>query len=229
MKLFYHLGKREPDYRSLMKQQADFPLQGRIIPVSRLVIADQTHSNLVHLCSEADCGAGLGSKPQIPIVDGFITNIPNQFLLIRTADCTPIILMDSKRMVVSALHSGREGTRKNIVGNAVRLMQAQYGSNPSDICVFIGAGICHQHYEVSDEIYSEYNHSLLNMGLNPATDLPRHIDIRKGIFQQLIQAGIPFKNIDNIHDCTFESTEYHSFRREGSHNRQINLVGIVYE
>lgn len=229
MKMFFHLGKREPNYRSLMEQQVDFELQGRTIPVSRLVIADQTHSDLVHLCSETDCGAGLGSKPQIPIVDGFITNIPNQFLLIRTADCTPIILMDNRLMVVSALHSGREGTRKNIAGKAVKLMQEHYGSDPSDICAFIGAGICHQHYEVSEAIYSEYNHSLLEMGLHPATDLHRHINIRKGIFQQLIQAGIPFKNIDNVHDCTFESTDYHSFRREGSHNRQINLVGIVYE
>jgi hypothetical protein len=229
MKLFFHLGKIDPDYRSLMREQKDFMLDGRVIPVSRLVIAEQTHSNLVHLCIEADCGAGLGDKPQIPVADGFITNVPNQFLLIRTADCTPIILMDNQKLVVSALHSGREGTRKNIAGKAVELMKANYNCDPRDICAYIGAGICYQHYEVSEAIYNEYKQSLVAMGLDPATDLPRHIDIRKGIFQQLIQAGIPFKNIDNIQDCTFESPEYHSFRREGSHNRQINLVGIVYE
>jgi hypothetical protein len=212
-----------------MHEQKDFILDGRVIPVSRLVIADQTHSDLVHLCREEDCGAGLGDKPQIPVVDGFITNIPNQFLLIRTADCTPIILMDNKRMVVSALHSGREGTRKNIAGKAVQLMQEHYGSEVKDICAYIGAGICHKHYEVSEAIYSEYNDSLSAMGLDPATELHRHIDIRKGIFQQLIQAGITFRNIDNISDCTFESPEYHSFRRDGSHNRQINLVGIIHE
>lgn len=229
MKIYFHFGKKQPDYRGLMQSQQDFALAGRIIPVSRLVIADQTHSNLVHLCSEADCGAGLSDKPQIPVVDGFITNIPNQFLLIRTADCTPIILMDAKRMVVSALHSGREGTRKNIAGKAIQAMQAHYGCDPKDICGYIGAGICHRHYEVSEAIFNEYNNSLLAMGLDPALELHRHIDIRKGIFQQLLQAGIPFKNIDNIHDCTFESPEYHSFRREGSHNRQINLVGIIHE
>ncbi|PKN73359.1 MAG: hypothetical protein CVU50_03455 [Candidatus Cloacimonetes bacterium HGW-Cloacimonetes-3] len=229
MKIFFHLGKKVPDYRSLMHEQKDFILDGRVIPVSRLVIADQTHSDLVHLCREEDCGAGLGDKPQIPVVDGFITNIPNQFLLIRTADCTPIILMDNKRMVVSALHSGREGTRKNIAGKAVQLMQEHYGSEVKDICAYIGAGICHKHYEVSEAIYSEYNDSLSAMGLDPATELHRHIDIRKGIFQQLIQAGITFRNIDNISDCTFESPEYHSFRRDGSHNRQINLVGIIHE
>ncbi|MDD4309452.1 MAG: polyphenol oxidase family protein [Candidatus Cloacimonetes bacterium] len=229
MKIFVHLGKRNPDYRSIMRLQQDFMVQDITIPVSRTVIAEQTHSRLVHICTEGDSGAGFGDKPQIQTADGFITNIPNQFLLIRTADCTPVILMDKQQMVVCALHSGREGTRKNISGEAVSLMISHYGCQPRNICAFIGAGICHKHYQVSEDVYSEYNESMLAMGLNPARDIPRHIDIRRGIFQQLIQAGLPFFNIENIHDCTFEDPEYHSFRREGSQNRQINLVGIINE
>jgi YfiH family protein len=212
-----------------MREQRDFALDNRIIPVDRLVIAEQTHSKLVHLCTEADCGAGIGNKPQIAIADGLITNIPNQFLLIRTADCTPVILMDSKQMVVAALHSGREGTRKNISGQAVKIMQEHFNCKPMDIVAYIGAGICHKHYQVSENIYNEYNNSLDEIGLSPATNLPRYIDIRKGIFEQLIQAGVTFRNIENICDCTFENEDYHSFRREGSHNRQINIVGIVHE
>lgn len=229
MKIFFHLGKKQPDYRSLMREQKDFWLDGRLIPADRLVIAEQTHSDLVHLCNEEDCGAGLADKPQIAVADGFITNIPNQFLLIRTADCTPVILMDNQAMVVAALHSGREGTRKNISGKAVALMQQHYNCRPENIVAYIGAGICHNHYEVSEAIFEEYNASHSAAGLSPALHPHRHIDIRKGIFQQLLQACIPFKNIENIHDCTFESADYHSFRREGSHNRQINLVGIVNE
>ncbi len=229
MKIFFHLGSHEPDYRSLMSQQQDFVVDGKTIPVQRLVIADQTHSKQVHICSEADCGAGIGNKPQIPVADGIITNIPNQFLLIRTADCTPIILMDSKQMVVSALHSGREGTRKNIAGEAIRQMKLHFGCNPADITAYIGAGICQQHYEVSREIYDHFIESQKELGLHPAVNLPRHIDIRKSIFQQLRQAGITFKNIENVLECTFENAAYYSFRREGTKNRQINLVGIINE
>jgi len=229
MSIFFHLGKRNPDYRSLMREQQDFVVDGRTIPINRIVIADQTHSKLVHICSEDDCAAGWGDKPQIPVADGLITNIPNQFLLIRTADCTPIILMDAKQMVVSAVHSGREGTRKNIAGEAVLLMSNHYSCNPADILAYIGAGICHQHYEVSQEIYDQYNDSLIAAGLNPATNLPRHIDIRNSIFAQLLQAGLTINHIENISECTFENTAYHSFRREGTKNRQINLVGIIHE
>lgn len=229
MKIVFHLGKRSPDYRTLMREQSDFEVDGRVIKVNSLVIAEQTHSNLVHVCTEKDSGAGLGIKPQISIADGFVTNIPDQFLLIRTADCTPVIMYDPVKMVVAAVHSGREGTRKNIAGEACRIMNQAFNCDSSDIIAYIGAGICHKHYEVSEAVFEEYNASLLAMDIHPVISLHRHIDIRSGIFQQLIRSGIPFKNIENIFDCTYEDDNYHSYRREGSHNRQINLVGIVYE
>ncbi|MBP7309931.1 MAG: peptidoglycan editing factor PgeF [Candidatus Cloacimonetes bacterium] len=227
MKIFVHLGKREPDYRNLMREQSDFTLDGITIPASRLVIADQTHSRQVHICREADCGAGLGDKPQIPIVDGLITNIPGQFLLIRTADCTPVILADKEKMVVSALHSGREGTRKNIVEEAVSIMNTHYQCQPKDIVAYIGAGISASHYQVSQGIYDEFVASVTQQGFAHQQDNQRRLDIRHIIFQQLIKAGIPFRNIENIHDCTYENPDYHSYRREGTHNRQINIVGIL--
>lgn len=227
MKIFVHLGKREPDYRNLMREQRDFILDGITIPASRLVIADQTHSRQVHICREADCGAGLGTKPQIPVVDGLITNIPGQFLLIRTADCTPVILADKEKMVVSALHSGREGTRKNIVEEAVSIMNTHYQCQPKDIVAYIGAGISASHYQVSQGIYDEFVASVTQQGFAHQQDNQRRLDIRHIIFQQLIKAGIPFRNIENIHDCTYENPDYHSYRREGTHNRQINIVGIL--
>jgi len=229
MKIVFHLGKRTPDYRTLMREQKDFEVDGRVIKVSSLVVSEQTHSNLVHICSPEDSGAGLGDKPQIATADGFVTNIPDQFLLIRTADCTPVIMFDPVKMVVAAVHSGREGTRKNIAGEACRIMKERFDCMATDIVAYIGAGICHKHYEVSESVYDEYNASIAAMNLHPVISLHRHIDIRSGIFQQLIHSGIPFKNIENVLDCTFESADYHSYRREGSHNRQINLVGIVYE
>ncbi|MEN6445181.1 MAG: laccase domain-containing protein, partial [Candidatus Cloacimonas sp.] len=81
MKIFYYLGKRDPDYHSLLYLQRDFVLDGVKIPASRVIIAEQTHSKQVHICREIDCGAGFMQKPQIPIVDGLITKTPYQYLL----------------------------------------------------------------------------------------------------------------------------------------------------
>jgi len=228
MKIFYHLGKRDTDYRSLMHLQKDFILEGTKIPISRVIIAEQTHSKQVHICREIDGGAGFMNKPQIPVVDGLITKIPYQYLLIRTSDCYPVILMDNRINVIAALHCGREGTRKNIVGEAIRIMNSQMYCQLTDIIAIVGAGICHNHYEVSQELYNEFGKSIVSQGLEPVLTKNRHIDLRKTLNAQLLKAGIPEINIEHINDCTFENSCYHSYRREKTNNRQINIVGIIH-
>jgi len=228
-KVFFHLGSRVPDYRSLMRDQKDFVLGGRLIPIESLVIAEQTHSALVHKCQQDDSGAGIGSHPQIPIADGLVTNLTGQFLLVRTADCTPVILFDNEVRAVCAVHSGREGTRKNIVGQAVRTMVREYGCIPQAINAYIGAGICEDHYQVSEEIYHHFNESLIGMKLSPCKNNFRHLNIRTTIFQQLILAGIPFLNIENVFECTYENEDFFSYRRDQTNNRQINVIGIIDE
>ena len=212
-----------------MAAQTDFCVDDRLIPASRVVICEQTHSNYVHVCREEDSGAGFGAHPQIPIADGFVSAIPNQYLLIRTADCTPVLFADKHHRAVGAVHSGREGTRKNIVGQAVELLHSKFGIPASDLSVWIGAGICVDHYEVSKCVYEQFHESLRAQGIEPVSNQQRRLDIRNCIFQQLIAAGIAFRDIEQDHHCTFESEGYHSFRRNGTKNRQINLIGIEYE
>lgn len=228
-KIFLHLGNNCPDYRSLMREQCDLILQGSIVPVSGLVICEQTHSNLVHVCAEKDSGAGLGTHPQIPLADGLVTNIPGQFLLIRTADCYPVLFYDDRAMVVAAVHSGREGTRRNIVSQAVNTMVGHYGCDPANIIAHVGAGVCEDHYEVSDELWREFNETLVQQGFCACTNRFRHLNIRTTIFQQLIRAGLKFINIENQQVCTYESQEYFSYRRDKGNNRQINVIGIINE
>jgi hypothetical protein len=65
--------------------------------------------------------------------------------------------------------------------------------------------------------------------LEPVLTKNRHIDLRKTLNAQLLKAGIPEINIEHINDCTFENSCYHSYRREKTNNRQINIVGIIHD
>jgi len=228
-RVFLYLGNLTPDYRGIMREQQDFILDNTTIPVAHLVIAEQTHSSIVHKCRLSDSGAGIGLHPQIPVADGLITDIPGQFLLVRTADCIPVLLYDNEARAVCAVHSGREGTRKNIVGKSVKMMIREYGCEPNKLIAYIGAGICEDHYEVSEEIYRGFNESLERMKLCPCQRKHRHLNIRTTIFQQLIAEGIPFRNIENIFACTYENEDYFSYRRDQTTNRQINVIGIIDE
>jgi len=227
--IFTHIGNNEPDYRALMATQKSIVLNNREIPFTQVVIAQQTHSAHVHVCQPADSGAGTGSKPQIQIADGFVTNITNQFLLIRTADCTPVLLYDESNFVVGAIHSGREGTRKNICGRAIEIMVSVFGCQVSNIKLIIGPGICEKHYEVSQEIWEEYNQTFIQAGIPLPETKSRHIDVRSSIQNQALFWNVPKQNIKIYDICTYESENYFSFRRNGTMNRQINLIGVIDE
>jgi YfiH family protein len=226
-RLFYFLGDGTVSYRKLMAEHQDFYLQGQFIPKSQCVIAEQTHSSHTHICTLADGGSGWDSKPQIMDTDALVTNVPNLFLLSRTADCTPILLHDPLHQAVGAVHSGREGTRKNIIAQTIKTMQTAFRTDPAELQIWIGASICTRHYQVSEVIWKEFTQSCQAEGIDPVSFPFRHIDIRMVIHHQLWQCGVKPANIFAVNDCTFETEQYFSYRRTGTHDRQINLIGII--
>jgi len=225
--LFYYLGDSALPYRTIMAEHTDFSVKGIVIPKNKVVIAEQTHSKHVHVCHEKDSGAGFDEHAQIADCDAMVTNIQGQFLLIRTADCTPVLMYDEKTQSVGAIHSGREGTRKNIIGETVSTMQKQFNSLPENIKAWIGAGICKQHYQVSEIVWVAFSQSCKKQNILIAESDTFHLDIQDVIYQQLINAGLKPENISRNSTCTFESKEHFSFRREGTHNRQINIIGML--
>ncbi len=229
MTTWLHLGTKTPDYRRVMRAQGDILIGDKLVPAGRTVIAEQIAGDGIHICSEADCGAGWGGHPQIAAADALITAVPKQYLLIRTADCYPVLLQDSRHRAVAAIHSGREGTRLNIAGKTVRALAENFGIAPGEITAHIGAGICARHYEVDTATWENFNAGLKALGCAADPSGYRHLDLRLAIFRQLIAAGIPFYNIEQQIVCTLESSVHHSFRRDGTRNRQINLIGLEYE
>jgi polyphenol oxidase len=229
MRVFWHLGNFVPDYRSIMREHKDFLIGNKLINAGRVVIAEQTHSDLVHICNDEDSGAGYGTHPQIQTADALITNVPLQYLMIRTADCFPVLLADNDAKAVGAVHSGREGTRKNIVGKAIAALNNAYGINPFDMVAYIGAGICTEHYQIEKHIWRDFVSSMREIGIYQEYTDEQHINIHSYIILQLLHAGVPAENITTQNICTYESAQHFSFRRDGTHNRQINLIGIEYE
>ncbi len=229
MTSWLHLGGQNPSYRQLMREQGDIRVGGKTIPANRTVIAEQVARDGVHICAEEDCGAGWGGHPQIAGADALITAIPRQYLLVRTADCYPVLLKDAQNRAVAAIHSGREGTRLNITGKTVRLLEERFGIAAKDLLAYIGPGICARHYEVDAATWEEFNTSLSRQGCAPDPSEFRHLDLRLAVFRQLIAAGLPFFNIEQEFVCTLESRAHHSYRRDGTRDRQMNLIGLEDE
>lgn len=117
----------------------------------KCVLSKQIHSDIVHLATRADWGAGLYKAPLAPC-DGLITNVPGTALTVFTADCTPILLWDSVTGAVGAVHAGWRGTVSAIAAKTVAAMQAQLGSRPEDIHAAIGPNIGFCHFETDKDV-----------------------------------------------------------------------------
>lgn len=119
----------------------NFAILGRAIGFApeEMVLTRQVHSDVVRTVTKQDC-RGLDHR-DYPECDGLITKDPGTGLVIFTADCTPILLWDSKTGAVGACHAGWRGTAMDIAGKTVRAMQTELGCDPADIHAAIGPNL----------------------------------------------------------------------------------------
>lgn len=87
--------------------------------------------------------------------DIILTDRPGLTLLMRFADCVPILLHDPVRKIAGIAHAGWLGTVRGAARAAVAAMQARFGSRPADILAAIGPSIGPDHYEVGAEVVGQ--------------------------------------------------------------------------
>jgi YfiH family protein len=161
----------------------------------------QVHSNFVAVADQQEGCLGQG--------DALITSISGRWIGIRTADCVPLLLADSQRPAVAAVHAGWRGTVANIAGEAVRRLAANYGSRPQDLLVAIGPCIAECCFEVGPEVAERFRE------LFPERSALARVDLVEANRRQLLSAGLAPENIDESGLCTACSpAEFHSYRRD---------------
>lgn len=211
-----------------------------------LVTLRQLHSDLIHCVSEI---------PTQPLAgDGLITAMREIVLAVQTADCLPVILVDTKRRAVGAFHAGWRGTLKRIVEKGVGEMRRWFGTEPRNIRATIGPGIHSCCYEVGPEVREKFEsrfahasdwfrevkesdpirekYPLLFLSAKPPghSDPPGKIllDLVEANRRQLIGAGVAAKNITASELCTACRPDLlFSYRAEnGMTGRMMGVAGI---
>jgi len=87
--------------------------------------------------------------------DAILTDKPGVTLLMRFADCVPILLHDPIRHVAGIAHAGWLGTVRGTVRAAVEAMRSHYSCQPGNILAAIGPSIGPDHYEVGMNVISQ--------------------------------------------------------------------------
>ncbi len=186
------------------------------------VFLKQVHSDTVRFI-DRDPGKTLEG-------DALVTNLPGLLLLIRTADCLPVLLIDERKRVVGAVHCGWRGTLKLILERAVRGMIERWGSSPADILAGLGPCISGDCYEVGAEVRESFAAAGFPGEIFRAAEglgKKYFLDLRKANRQQLLRIGVPPANIFELGGCTHCDEKYHSYRRDrNTKARMISFIGI---
>lgn len=124
----------------------------------------QIHSTLVYRARRGEGGkvellpSGYAADaPQGPrLGDALITDEPGILLSVRSADCVPVLLADSRARAVAAIHAGWKGMLGGIVEKTVGDMRRLFDSRPGNLRAAIGPciGVCC--YEVGEEVAENF-------------------------------------------------------------------------
>ena len=160
--------------------------------------------------------------------DAVLTNQAGALLTIHTADCVPVLLMDSARGVIGAVHAGWRGAVSGIVAKSVRNMVERFDAVLVSLHVAIGpsAGPCC--YEVDAPVIDRLAPDMPD----DSTILKRtgpgggRLDLKKLIRWQAVSVGIAEDHIHTVDLCTICRPDlFFSYRREGKvHGNMVSGI-----
>jgi purine-nucleoside/S-methyl-5'-thioadenosine phosphorylase / adenosine deaminase len=179
----------------------------------------QIHSN--HVRSADHLGEGHSEG------DALVTSRPGQSIGVRTADCVPILLLDSRSRAVAAVHAGWRGTAAQIVRCTLAKITEDYGTSAGDVYAAIGPAIRACCYEVSSDVAERFASWPESVQLS-ATAKPR-IDLAKANRLQMVSAGVPREQIFDCELCTAcRFGTFFSFRREPADSgRMLSVISRI--
>jgi YfiH family protein len=197
----------------------------------------QVHGASVRVVkSLEDAREPLDSLGEAARCDALTSCTKGLLLGVKTADCVPVILGDTRTGAFAAIHAGWRGTLAEIVSRALDRMNEEYDTNPADVLAAIGpaAGACC--YEVGGEVIDAFRQKFPDADQLLTETRAGHalIDLPRANREQLIAAGVAAARIHIAPLCTMCRPDlFFSYRREkrvyGRTGRLMSVIGNVNE
>ena len=155
--------------------------------------------------------------------DALVTALADVLLVVRVADCVPVLLADvgsggADPGVVGAVHAGRRGVALDVVTAAVERMR-ELGAR--EVEAWVGPHVCGACYEVPAAMREQLVEREPVAASTTSWGTPA-LDLGAAVTAQLTRAGV---GVHDVSRCTLESPDLFSYRRDGA--RAGRLAGLV--
>ena len=205
----------------LLSRALDFDLQ-------TVVSSHQVHGTEIAIITEAPARSmPFPAAHVLDGYDGFITATANIAMLIRIADCVPVILYEPDSKALAVVHAGWKGTAGGIAAKAAGLMVQHYRCDIKNIRAGIGPSIGPCCYEVRQDVAEFFKNTRGNKRflMPEATENIFSLDLPEANRLQLIEAGLAPEHIELSFFCTAcNSNLFFSHRGEKGKTGRFALV-----
>ncbi len=190
----------------------------------KLLFLDQVHSDRIRFIDRV---------PELRLKgDAMVTDVPGFLLVIKTADCLPVLIVDKSRKVIAAVHCGWKGTSKRVVQKAIRSMADRFGCHPSSLLVALGPCIQCECYEVGEDVFRSFEKEGLSTDFflpHPSQKNKYFFDLKGENMSQMLRIGIDKTNVSSIDCCTHCDESLPSYRRDGDRaGRMLSFIGMSF-
>lgn len=196
------------------------------VDVTQFVCATQTHSANFFKVTAEHIGQGATTQQSaIPNTDALYTRLPNVLLTSFSADCVPILIAHPSG-VIAAVHSGWQGTVKEITRKLLEHLIVQEHCAPEHFHIMIAPAISQARFEVDRDVYDQFQalgYAEDCMYFNEVTQ-KYHIDTKQTVKRQCELAGVPSANIVVDSMCTFDSEDGFSYRQDKKAGRHVSFI-----
>ncbi|GBR72959.1 protein YfiH-like superfamily [Candidatus Termititenax aidoneus] len=166
------------------------------------VISQQVHGVKIYNIEKTFLG-----RLEIDGYDGLATRQKEITLVLKTADCAPLLFFDPVTQTIAAAHAGRAGTELGIAAKMVEHLAAVYSVNPADLLVGLGPAICVNCYQI-----------------DRARDL--HYDLAAENQKQLTAAGVQNLELSGLCTACSAQERFYSYRREKTDRRNFAFIRL---
>ena len=162
--------------------------------------------------------------------DAIITDQKKIPIAVLTADCVPILIYDTERNIVAALHAGWRGAFKGIISKVINFMLKK-GSKRKDIIAAIGPCINAKNYNVKKDFKKKFLKKDIKNKIFFSNkkdmiffDLPNYVKNQLRINKII---NIDMKNIDTFpHKNNFFSARRALKLNHDDYGRNISIIMI---
>ena len=172
------------------------------------------------------------NKDALIQADASVTDIPEEVLVIMTADCLPVLFTNTEGSVVGAAHAGWRGLCAGILENTItELLKLSDDKNPANVIAWLGPAIGPDAFEVGEDVVDAFKDSGSSVPINafkaldhkPGKFLADIYTLAKG---RLEAVGV--RLISGGEYCTVVDQElFFSYRRDGETGRFASAIWIA--